>query len=151
MFSFVFRDPGALEEQLSGFSFGFFVPIFFINVGIEFPLDELRDPSVLGNALLLIAVAFVAKIIPSLLMTLLRFRIRESVAAGALLAGQLSVIIALADLGLGLGLLSSGLRAGAIMLVAVSAIVSPVAFRVLAPPLPRKEARPAPEVLWDLD
>jgi Kef-type K+ transport system membrane component KefB len=96
-------------------------------------------------------VAFVAKIIPSLLMTLLRFRIRESVAAGALLAGQLSVIIALADLGLGLGLLSSGLRAGAIMLVAVSAIVSPVAFRVLAPPLPRKEARPAPEVLWDLD
>jgi hypothetical protein len=51
-----------------------------------------------------------------------------------LLAGQLSVIIALADLGLDLGLLTSGLRAGAIMLVAVSAIISPVAFRVLAPP-----------------
>lgn len=56
-------------------------------------------------------------------------------AAGVLLAGQLSVIIALADLGLDLGLLSSGLRAGAIMLVAVSAVVSPIGFRFLAPPL----------------
>lgn len=53
-------------------------------------------------------------------------------AAGVLLAGQFSVIIALADLGLDLGLLSSGLRAGAIMLVAV---LSPVGFRFLAPPL----------------
>jgi Kef-type K+ transport system membrane component KefB len=151
MFSFVFRDPGVLEEQLSGFSFGFFIPIFFINVGIEFPLDELGDSSVLGNALLLIGVAFAVKIVPSLLMVALRFRIRESLAAGALLAGQLSVIIALADLGLDLGLLSSGLRAGAIMLVAVSAIVSPIVFRALVPPVVSRDPRPQPEVLWDLD
>ncbi len=151
MFSFVFRDPGVLEEQLNGFSFGFFIPIFFINVGIEFPLEELGDPAVLSNALLLIAVAFAVKLVPSLLMVLLRFRVRESIAAGTLLAGQLSVIIALADLGLDLGLLSSGLRAGAIMLVAVSAIVSPVVFRTLLPPLPRAGSRREPEVLWDLD
>jgi Kef-type K+ transport system membrane component KefB len=84
-------------------------------------------------------------------MVALRFRIRESLAAGALLAGQLSVIIALADLGLDLGLLSSGLRAGAIMLVAVSAIVSPIVFRALVPPAVARDTRPEPEVLWDLD
>ncbi len=49
------------------------------------------------------------------------------------------MIIALADLGLSLGLLSTGQRAGAIMLVAVSAIISPVTFRILAPPLPSRE------------
>jgi Kef-type K+ transport system membrane component KefB len=135
LFIFVFRDPGQLEEQLNGFSFGFFIPIFFINVGIEFPLSELADGEVLGHALALIGVAFAIKLIPSLLLVLRRFPLREAIAAGFLLAGQLSVIIALADLGLDLGLLSSGLRAGAIMLVAVSAVVSPIGFRFLAPPL----------------
>jgi Kef-type K+ transport system membrane component KefB len=135
VFTFVFREPGQLEEQLNGFSFGFFIPVFFINVGIEFPLEELGDFEVLGQAVALIGVAFAIKIIPALLLVLRRFSLREAVAAGVLLAGQLSVIIALADLGLDLGLLSSGLRAGAIMLVAVSAIISPIGFRFLAPPL----------------
>jgi Kef-type K+ transport system membrane component KefB len=135
VFAFVFRDPGQLEEQLNGFSFGFFIPVFFISVGIDFPLSELADREVLGQALALIGVAFAIKLIPSLLLVFRRFPLREAIAAGLLLAGQLSVIIALADLGLDLGLLSTGLRAGAIMLVAVSAIVSPVGFRLLAPPL----------------
>jgi len=135
LFIFVFRDPGQLEEQLNGFSFGFFIPVFFINVGIEFPLSELADGEVLRQALALIGVAFAIKLIPSLLLVLRRFPLREALAAGFLLAGQLSVIIALADLGFDLGLLSSGLRAGAIMLVAVSAVVSPIGFRLLAPPL----------------
>jgi Kef-type K+ transport system membrane component KefB len=139
VFTYVFREPGGLEEQLNGFAFGFFIPIFFINVGIEFPLDELRDPAVLGEAIALIAVAFAVKLLPSLLLVFRRFSLREALAAGFLLAGQLSVVIALADLGLDLGLLTPGLRAGAIMLVAVTAIISPVAFRLLAPPL----ARPA--------
>lgn len=140
LFAFVFRDPGALEEQLSGFSYGFFIPIFFINVGIEFPLSELGDPSVLRQAVALIGIAFAAKVVPMLSLLLRRFTLRESLAAGVLLAGQLSLIIALADLGLNLGLLTSGLRAGAIMLVAVSAVISPVTFRLLAPPLPQEEA-----------
>ncbi len=135
VFTFVFRDRGGLEEQLNGFSYGFFIPVFFINVGIEFPLSELADRRVLGQALTLIGVAFAVKVLPSLLLVLRRFPLREAIASGLLLAGQLSVIIALADLGLDLGLLTSGLRAGAIMLVAVSAVVSPVGFRLLAPPV----------------
>jgi Kef-type K+ transport system membrane component KefB len=126
LFIFVFRDPGQLEEQLNGFSFGFFIPVFFINVGIEFPLEELGSTEVLGNALALIGVAFLIKVIPSLVLVPFGFRVREALGAGVLLAGQLSVIIALADLGLSLGLLSAGLRAGAIMLVAVSAVISPI-------------------------
>jgi Kef-type K+ transport system membrane component KefB len=135
LFTFVFRDPGALEDQLNGFAYGFFIPIFFINVGIEFPLEELGDPAVLGQAVALVGIAFAVKVLPALALTLLRFPVRQAVAAGFLLAGQLSVIIALADLGLALGLLSDGLRAGAIMLVAVSAVVAPIVFRTLAPPL----------------
>jgi Kef-type K+ transport system membrane component KefB len=135
VFTFVFREPGGLEEQLNGFAYGFFIPIFFINVGIAFPLDELSDPAILGQALSLVAIAFVVKLVPSMLLMLRKFSGREALASGFILAGQLSVIIALADFGLELGLLSTGLRAGAIMLVAVSAVISPVMFRLLAPPI----------------
>jgi Kef-type K+ transport system membrane component KefB len=138
LFTFVFCDRGALEEQLNGLAYGIFISIFFINVGIEFPLEGLGTGEVLGNAVALIGLALVVKIVLSLAPAAVGFRLREALGAGILLAGQLSVIIALADLGPSLGLLSPGLRAGTVMLVAVSAIASPILFRWLAPPVRRE-------------
>ncbi len=135
LFAFIFRNTGTLEERLGSFSYGFFIPIFFINVGIRFPVRALAEPEVLGTAAGLIAVAIAIKVVPSLVLVLQHFTLRESLAAGVLLAGQLSVIIALAELGEQLDLLSSDLAAGAILLVALTAVVSPVTFRLLAPPL----------------
>ncbi len=140
LFAFIFRNTGPLEERLNGFAYGFFIPIFFINVGIEFPLDRLADSSVLGKAVGLIVIAIVVKILAALLLVFRGFSIRESLAAGALLAGQLSVIIALAGFGVQLGVIDEGLAAGAILLVAVTAVLSPVTFRFLAPPLTEQKA-----------
>ena len=136
LMAFIFRQTHTLETRLSGFAFGFFVPIFFINVGLRFPVRRLGESEVLGTAVALIAVALAVKVIPSLLLVLRRFRVREALAAGVLLAGQLSVIIALAELGEELGLLTPDLSAAAILLVAVTAVLSPITFRILAPPLP---------------
>lgn len=139
MFAFVFRNTGNLEGRLSGLAYGFFIPVFFINVGIDFPLAELADFGVLGKAIALIIVAIVVKIGPALLLVFRRLSLKESVASGVLLAGQLSVIIALAELGVDLGLIDDGLEAGAILLVGVTAVLSPVVFRVLAPPVAAAE------------
>lgn len=141
LFAFIFRDTGRLEERLSGIAFGFFVPIFFINVGIRFPLGRLTEGGVLGTALGLILMAVLIKVIPSLLL-MLRFTLREALASGILLAGQLSVVVALAELGLDLDLLSPALEAGAILLVAVTAVLSPVLFRLL---IGKRVAEAAPE------
>jgi len=135
IFAFVFRYRGGLEEQLSGMAFGFFIPIFFITVGVEFPLGDLADTEVLVEALSLIGVAIAIKVLAGLVLVLRGFSLRQALSVGVLLAGQLSVIIALADIGLDSGLLTLGQRAGAILLVAVSAVLTPVTFRILAPPL----------------
>ncbi len=135
-FAFVFRYSGDLETRLAGFAYGFFIPIFFISVGINFPLGELADASVLKKALLLILVGIFAKILPAIALRLRRLSTRESLAAGVLLAGQLSVIIALAEFGKNeLQVIDEGLEAGAILLVGVTAIFSPIVFRLLAPPV----------------
>jgi Kef-type K+ transport system membrane component KefB len=138
IFAFVFRNSGQLEERLSGFAYGFLIPIFFISVGIRFPLDALADTSVLVVALSIIVIAIAAKLVTAPLLMLRRLSLRESVGVGVLLAGQLSVIIALAEVGVQLGIISEGVSAGAVLLVGVTALLSPVVFKVLCPPLPAR-------------
>lgn len=138
LFAFIFRNTGELEERISGFAYGFFIPIFFINVGVRFPLSELYDTGVLLSALGLIGIAVIMKLVPAMLLVFRRLSPREALASGVLLAGQLSVIIALAGFGVTLGVIDEGLAAGATLLVAVTAVLSPVLFRLLAPPLEAK-------------
>lgn len=138
IFAFVFRNSGDLEQRLSGFAYGFLIPIFFISVGIRFPLDALADTSVLLVALSIIIVAISAKLIPAPLLMLRRLSLRESLGVGVLLAGQLSVIIALAEVGVQIGIISEGVSAGAVLLVGVTALLSPVVFKILSPPVEAK-------------
>jgi Kef-type K+ transport system membrane component KefB len=144
LFAYVFRETGELEARLTGFAYGFFVPVFFIGVGVRFPLGELADGSVLGRAFGLIVVAIAAKLIAGLVLMTRGLSLRRALASGVLLAGQLSVIIALAELGVSLGVIDQGLEAGAILLVGVTALLSPILFRVLSPPQPAAPA-PSPE------
>ncbi len=133
LFTYVFRNSGDLETRLSGFAYGFFIPIFFISVGIRFPLDVLEDPSVLAGAAALIGVAIVAKLLPAPVFLWRGLTMREAFAAGVLLAGQLSVVIALAEFGVQIGVIDDRLAAGAILLVGVTAIASPIVFRMVMP------------------
>lgn len=139
VFAFVFRHRGALERKLSGFSYGFLIPIFFINVGIRFDLHELGDPKVLLDAAVLIGLALLVKLIPSLLLWRRRRPFREVMAAGTLLSARLSLIIAVAELGVQLGIIDRVLEAQIILLAAVTSTLAPSLFRLLAPPLPAPE------------
>ena len=72
------------------FGFGFFIPIFFIMVGVEFNLVALLSSSqalLLVPVLLLVAVA--VKFFPAITFRL-NFPWRESFAAGTLLVARLS-------------------------------------------------------------
>jgi Kef-type K+ transport system membrane component KefB len=133
--AFVFRNSGDLERRLSGFAYGFLIPVFFISVGVQFPLDALADRDVLMAAVGIIVVAIAAKMIPAPLLMLRGLSFRDSMGSGILLAGQLSVIIALAAVGVANGVIDDGLAAGAVLLVGVTAILSPVLFKVLSPPI----------------
>ena len=83
----------------------------------------------------IIVVGVLAKMIPAPLLMLRGLSLRDSLGAGVLVAGQLSVIIALAEVGVQIGVIDEGLSAGAVLLVGVTAILSPIAFRFLSPSL----------------
>ena len=129
----VFRHRGVLEEQLNGFAYGFLIPIFFINVGVGFELGELGDPAVLRQGLGLLVAAVAVKVVPALIYMLRGLSFRETLAAGALLTPGLSLIIAVAEVGVRLDLIDAGTEAAVILLAIVTAALGPLAFRLLAP------------------
>lgn len=125
--------------NLDAIGFGFFIPIFFIAVGIRFDLPALlqnRDVWVLTP--LLLGSAYVIKLLPSLLFRF-SFPWKETFGAGFLLSSRLSLIIAAAGIGLKLGVIGEAANAAFILIAAFTSTVSPLLFNVILPL--RKEPR----------
>ena len=63
LFALVFAGREAVLEKLGGVGYGFFIPIFFISVGMKFSISELTHPSVVLLALLITGVIFLTRAI----------------------------------------------------------------------------------------
>jgi len=135
------EDEG-LVHQLESIGFGFFIPIFFIMVGVEFNLDALlSSPQALILVPILLMAAYFVKFLPSLVFRL-RFSGRETLGAGALLSSRLSLIIAASAIGLRLGVISEPVNAAVILVAIITVTLSPLIFLRLIPGLPESERRP---------
>jgi Kef-type K+ transport system membrane component KefB len=126
-------DDVDLGHQLEAIGFGFFIPIFFIKVGLGFNLPALLASS---GALLLVPFLFIGavlvKMIPALTF-IVNFSLRESLAAGSLLSARLSLIIAAAAIGTRLGVIGESVNS-AIILVAIGTVTTaPLVFVRLIP------------------
>jgi len=141
-FAWVFRHRGHLERKLKGFSYGFLIPIFFIHVGVRFDVVALTRPGVLTGALVLIVAATVVKLAASSVLMLVGFSPRQTLSAGVLLSARLSLVIAVAEMGVRLNLLSRELEAQVVMLAIVTSVLAPTVFRALAPPIGDGQAIP---------
>ena len=123
----------ALHSKLDAIGYGFFIPIFFINVGAEFDLGSLLDsPSAILLVPILIIAAYAVKLIPALLYRRL-FSWRESIALGVLLASRLSLIIAASAISLKLGLITSATNSSIILVAIITCTVSPLLFSRILP------------------
>jgi Kef-type K+ transport system membrane component KefB/Trk K+ transport system NAD-binding subunit len=139
--SMLARDEGsALREKLDAIGYGFFIPIFFVMVGVCFDLPALLNSE---SALMLVPVlavtAYGVKVLPAALFRV-AYSWRESFAAGTLLSARLSLIIAASAIGLKLGVITEAVNSAVILIALVSCILSPLVFKVLAPE-PRKKKR----------
>ncbi len=128
------KERSVLMIKLDGMGYGFFIPIFFIMVGIQFDPAALMefDQSVFGFLGLLLLTLFLVKIVPSLLWARL-FGRRKSMAAGFLMSSRLSLIIAASAIGLQLGVITSGINASFILMAVLTCLLSPLIFNWMNP------------------
>lgn len=97
--SFTVRNKGALEHKLSSMAYGFFVPIFFIHVGMRLDLTIGMLSKNAGQIGLILAVMLLVKIIPGVLLRLRKMEWSAIIATSSLLAAPLTLVIAIMELG----------------------------------------------------
>ena len=120
-----------LSAQLEAIGFGFFIPIFFIKVGLDFNLPLLlASPQNLVLVPEMLAAALVVKFFPNLVFRLV-FPWRETFAAGAILSARLSLIIAASAIGLRLGIISDTVNSAIILVAVISVTLAPIVFNAL--------------------
>ena len=129
LFSLIFRYRGVLEEKLMGFAYGFLIPVFFIHVGIDFDLQVLLEWQIFLNAAGLFLVAWIVKIIPSLLFRFKGLTWGECLSGGILLSARLCLIIAAASIGLKLNLIDNQIYSSIILLAILTSSLSPILFK----------------------
>ena len=97
--SFVIRDKGALEHKLSSMAYGFFVPIFFIHVGMRLDISLTMLVHNAQNILVILLIMFGAKLIPGLLMFRRGLSWNDILSTCLLLSAPLTLVIAIMELG----------------------------------------------------
>ena len=130
-----------LGFKLEAIGFGFFIPIFFVMVGVRLNLSALSgSPQALLLVPLLLGAAVVVKLLPALVFRL-GFTWRETVSAGVLLSARLSLIIAASAIGLRLGVIGEPVNAAIILVAILTVTLSPLLFNRLMP-RPKRQAAP---------
>lgn len=143
LLAFMFRDRHQLETKLSGMAYGFFIPLFFINVGMGFDIRNIlsADQLVLTGELLVLAVA--VKVVPGLLFTLTGIKLRDALGAGVLLSSRLSLIVAAASIGLAGGFITESFKDAIVLLAVLTCLLGPSLFKAMQPrPSARSGAKP---------
>ena len=132
--SFLRKGRSLLLLKIDGMGYGFFIPIFFIMIGMRFDTSFFAelDKSLVGFILSVLIIMFAIKIIPSMLW-LKQFGFRRALAGGFLVSSQLSLIIAASAIGLDMGILTEGMNAGFILLAISTCIIAPVAYNLINP------------------
>jgi Kef-type K+ transport system membrane component KefB len=127
-----------IQANMSVIAYGFFVPIFFINIGLSANLRELGDTG-LWLALVMVVVAIVSKVAGSGLgARLAGFSNLESVQLGVGMMSRGEVGLIVASLGVSEGLLSPAIFSAVVAVVVLTTLLTPPALRSLF-------ARPAPK------
>ncbi|RUM58173.1 MAG: hypothetical protein DSY60_02695 [Persephonella sp.] len=141
MVSLFLKDKEHIEKSLSSIGYGFLIPIFFIEVGLSFDLFELLQLEILKKAFLLTVIIFIIRILSSVLLLFAKLNIRELILVPLGLSIPLTLLVAIATIGLHINLLSKE-DASAIILTAVfTGLIYPWFFKMLVKYLNIKEEK----------
>lgn len=122
------RDDHEARDKLDAIGYGFFIPIFFIMVGVEFNLRALfgsREALLLVPVL--VGVSYLVKIVPALLLRT-RYSWRDTLAGGVLLSSRLSLIIAASAIALQIGAITEAIETDIILDAILTTTLSPLLF-----------------------
>ncbi len=120
----------ALEPRIGALAYGFFVPIFFVDIGLEADLRVMG--SALGLTLVIVVVAVWGKLLGAGLGARLSgFSWRESAQLGTGMVSRGEVGLIVASVGMASGLLDDAVFSAIVGMVVLTTLLTPVMLRAL--------------------
>lgn len=117
-----------IAKEVSRFGYGFFIPIFFVNIGLGVHLNKVIGN--LGIAVTITFMAIISKIIGSGLGAKLSgFSNKESLQVGISMVPRAEVALIVANLGLKTEFIKSDIFTSIILLVIVSTVLTPIMLK----------------------
>lgn len=141
---FLARTPHKerIEEGLSAMAYSFFVPVFFVNIGLSVNIFNITADTI-WIAVLLIIIAVLSKIIGSGLgARLANFNMRESLQLGIGMVSRGEVGLIVAALAFEEGFFSDNTFAIMVLMVIVATLLTPIMLRYAF-----REKEPAAEIV----
>ncbi len=130
-----------LVHQLEAFGFGFFIPVFFIMVGAGLDLRAIAaQPQALWLLPAFLLLSVLVKVLP-MLIARRHLSWRETLGAGVLLNTHLSLEVAIAVIGLRLGLLDEVSNTTIILFATLTVLIMPLLFGAILPYRPQEQVR----------
>ncbi|BCW50829.1 hypothetical protein StoSoilB13_31710 (plasmid) [Arthrobacter sp. StoSoilB13] len=121
------RDRKVIETKLDAVAFGFLVPIFFIDTGIDFDLGALTSsPSALAMVPLFVLLLLIIRGLPSMLAAPPRSTFAEKRAIMLFGATGLPIIVAVTAIGRDQGFISSGISSALVGAGMLSVLLFPL-------------------------
>ncbi|HFJ5109222.1 TPA: cation:proton antiporter [Staphylococcus aureus] len=122
-----------MVEKLDSFGYGFFIPIFFIMVGVDLNIPSLiKEPKLLIIIPILIVAFIISKLIP--VMFIRRwFDMKTTIASAFLLTSTLSLVIAAAKISERLNAISAETSCILILSAVITCVFVPIIFKKLFP------------------
>ncbi|MFQ3853576.1 monovalent cation:proton antiporter family protein [Staphylococcus sp. 2S1] len=122
-----------MVEKLDSFGYGFFIPIFFIMVGVDLNIPELiKEPSLLLIIPFLILAFLISKLVPVFYIRRW-FDMKTTISSAFLLTSTLSLVIASAKIAEQLGTISSEISGILILSSVITCVFVPIVFKKMFP------------------
>ncbi|HDD2839450.1 TPA: monovalent cation:proton antiporter family protein [Staphylococcus aureus] len=122
-----------MVEKLDSFGYGFFIPIFFIMVGVDLNIPSLiKEPKLLIIIPILIVAFIISKLI-SVMFIRRWFDMKTTIASAFLLTSTLSLVIAAAKISERLNAISAETSGILILSAVITCVFVPIIFKKLFP------------------
>jgi Kef-type K+ transport system membrane component KefB len=132
IFSLLFKTKHDIQEVFSGVGNGFLIPIFFINVGLNFNISYLADINVIAGAIIISLLLLVIRYLSMIHFLFTGMSFRLFMVAPVALSFPLTLMVTVAMFGLSYKMLDETDAAMLIISALLTAIVYPVLTKQLA-------------------
>ncbi len=142
----------SFDSKLTAVGFGFLIPFFFVESGINFDLDALGSAEAIGKLFLFLALFLVVRGTPALLLYRGVLNARDRFALGFFSATELPLVVAITTLAVEAGEMRSSTSAGLVGAAMLSTLIYPFVGMALrrrsaaesSPPETPAQPSPAP-------